>query len=136
MLRMESALLSLRRHHREVIAFGLSLGLLATGSAHAGESEECTTPIFAAWALTLLEWVDGLPCEEQAPFEYTPCAGYSYIPHPGGAHGWPATHVRTTCSYDRHLEVGAPTSVMIRPINESTTSMAVRSKIKPFDLVS
>lgn len=92
------------------------LALVAlTGSAPA--ARDCLTPIFADWSLIMLDYTDGLPCEEQEPFAYTPCADFTYIPHPGGAHGYGPAHIYTTCLYDRLTAAGAPRGVMIRPRN-------------------
>jgi hypothetical protein len=82
-----------------------------------GGSDQCATPLFADWGLQLLEWIDGLSCPQQPPYDGDPCTSYTYIPHPGGQHGWPATHIRTTCTYDRLIAAGAPTAVMIRNRN-------------------
>jgi hypothetical protein len=82
-----------------------------TGSALA--ARDCLTPIFADWSLIMLDYTVGLPCEEQEPFDYTPCADFTYIPHPGGLHGYGPSHIYTTCLYDRLTAAGAPRGVMI-----------------------
>lgn len=97
-----------------VAAFILAFAAF-TGSAPA--ARDCQTPIFADWSLLMLDYADGLPCEEQEPFAYTPCADFTYVPHPGGAHGYEPEHVYTTCLYDRLTAAGAPSGVMIRNRN-------------------
>ena len=82
-----------------------------TGPAPA--SRDCLTPIFADWSLNLLRHNDELPCEEQRPFGYTPCADFTLIPHPGGQHGYEPDHIYTTCLYERVAAAGAPLGVMI-----------------------
>ena len=82
-----------------------------TGPALA--ARDCLTPIFADWSLAMLDYTVGLPCEEQEPFAYTPCADFTYIPHPGGLHGHGPAHPYTTCLYDRLTAAGAPRGVMI-----------------------
>ncbi|MBN2565500.1 MAG: hypothetical protein JXB46_07290 [Candidatus Eisenbacteria bacterium] len=88
---------------------------LLTGSAPA--ARDCQTPIFADWSLLMLDYVDGLPCEEQEPFAYTPCADFTYVPHPGGAHGYEPEHIYTRCLYDRVTAAAAPRGIMIRNRN-------------------
>jgi hypothetical protein len=99
---------------RRLATIILALAAL-TGSAMAGR--DCLTPIFADWSLAMLDYADSLPCEEQEPLGYTPCAGFTYIPHPGGLHGHGPAHPFTTCLYDQLTAAGAPRGVMIRERN-------------------
>ena len=82
-----------------------------TSSAPA--AQDCLTPIFADWSLLMIRHIDALPCEEQAPFAYTPCADFTFIPHPGGSHGYDPEHIYTMCMYDRLTAAGAPRGVLI-----------------------
>ena len=90
---------------RRLVTIILAFAAL-TGSAPA--ARDCLTPIFADWSLYMLDYTDGLPCEEQEPFAYTPCADFTHIPHPGGLHGYPPEHIYTTWLYDRLTAAGAP----------------------------
>ena len=95
---------------RRLVAIILAFVAL-TGSAPA--AQDCLTPIFADWSLAMLDYADWLSCEEQEPFAYTPCADFTYVPHPGGAHGYGPEHPFTMCLYDQLTAAGAPRGVMI-----------------------